>query len=924
MTINRFRGDAIAAQKIIRLIGPGGSGIVQAEITCGNRLYTFAQWNPATIATALNNSGAPEFADVLFAPLGQDVIATGPLDDDFIIGLSYRPTITITNDFGITQANQITSIGFNGARAGTYKLTINGKQTGTITYGDQADLIAEIELLSGWTAGNAIVRSATSDEVLIEFKGSLAGTPVAVTMDASDLHNGRLLTVREKLPHSPEPHDIWLLGMEASNECTITIDGNAAIIRTDFGLEKTRDLIKSLADNRVEVYGGYIAPTGRIATAHYVLDFVGYGVSTRPTVTVSAVGSPPSAAICLYDPTAGLIAYDVASDASSNRGYARLMMLDFTQGSKISLSYDGQEFEVTNSNTTGLAAASTVNAHSIAVNAVLTTMRDLSEFFEADNIITGTIGSGWGWMEAPRPALNSTFHPLIYYIIDDNGTLEQTGGTGTLRLLHAGGSVAQAAVHEVFVPPGTTGGSFNLTFPEGTTASIASAASAATIEGLLDTLIAAGMGVAGTGIASNPWTITYTAALKSRPLPIASDVALSGNGIGSVSNYQNFVRPKTQSATISISGNAISGTYRVLLGNDGPVTLTLGDSAATVDTALGTLQAIAGAGNITTTYDAASSSYLIVFAGSLVNQLLPAFRVPTGGNNLDVIATTTISLQQRATGPRNFAESQNWTLGRIPHAGDVIVLEVASADIRYGLRQWVQVTANTSSEILTAAAGHDLREGQVIRFLTTGTLPTGISAATDYYVLDSSTENGTFRISATASGGPVNITGAGSGVIFCGVLAAQSRIAASFSNQIGRPERTDAGNAEYLPRYLQVGLPSGGVCDIGSGIGRASALIRIDVGNSQGSLNLIRSDSSSETDRPAVSILANSSTFAVSVSGGDLGIAAHDGESSVVGAIMQAAGTIYCGEVTAGSLTKNSGRILSRLLSVSGDVVIKG
>lgn len=920
MAINRFRGDAIGLPKIIKLLGPGGAGVVQAEITCGNRTFLFPEWNAANIVAALNASGVPEFNNISFAVDSDDIVATGPEDDDFIIGLSYRPTITITNDMGINRVNQITALNFNGARGGTYTLTINGKTTGTITYGDQSDLITEIEALSGWTASDAVVRSATPDQILIEFAGTLAGIPVAVTMDASNLQNGRTMTVRERFPYKAEPHDIWLLGLEGSTECTITIDGNAATIRSDFGLAKTRELIQSLADLPVEVYGGYIAPDGRAAPAHFVLDFYGYGVSTQPTVALSGTVNG-SAVKILSDATSGLTGMNTAYSATAF-GFQRHWILDFTTGDVITLEYDGIALDVTNLASDQLANSGTVEAHRVATNAVLQSLDDISEFTELDGAITATVAAASGWGPPDVKASNSFFHPLIYHILSDNGTLRQIGGTGTLRLLQQDGDAASPAVHEVFVPPRTAGGTFTLTFPEGKTAAISATASAATIETALDALIASGMDVDGTGTAADPWLITYTTALGARPLPIAGDIALSGNGTGAASTYKNAVRSKNQSARIAISSNATGGTYSIAFGNDGPLTLTFGDSASTVDTALATLQGIGSASNVNTSYDAESQSYDLVFAGSLADKRLPELRLVL--NSLDITATTTIEVNQQATGPQNLADAANWSANRVPAAGDTIVFEASVGNVRYGLRQWVQVTANTSTEVLTAVGGHDFRKGQVIRFLTSGTLPTGISAATDYYVLDPDNQNGTFRVSASASGGPVNISGAGSGEIFCGVLAAGIRVANSFSDQIGRPERTASDSAEYLPRYLMIGLPSGARCEIGGGVGRGSGLIRIDFGYSVGTVQVLASDSSAELDRPSVCLLADSVSLAVDVSAADVGIAAHDGEAAVVGAITQASGTLYCGDVGAASIAKNGGRLLSRVLTVSGTVSIKG
>lgn len=68
-------------------------------------------------------------------------------------------------------------------------------------------------------------------------------------------------------------------------------------------------------------------------------------------------------------------------------------------------------------------------------------------------------------------------------------------------------------------------------------------------------------------------------------------------------------------------------------------------------------------------------------------------------------------------------------------------------------------TADASTDVITSA-GHGLSDGDVVVFHTiTGTLPTGITAGTAYYVRDSTTD--TFKIATTSGGSAVNITTAG-------------------------------------------------------------------------------------------------------------------------------------------------------------------
>lgn len=908
MPINRFIADAPAQEKIVRLIGPSGSGVVRAEITCGNRSLSFDEWDAATVAAALTDAEFPEFTDLEFAADGNDVVVTGPEDDDFTIGLTYRPTVTITNDQGVTQVNQQTRLSFSGARGGTYTLTINGLTTAAIDYGDESDLIDQIELLSGWTAGDAAVVSATPDTVILEFKGTLAGTPVAVTMDASNLQNGRDMTIREAQSYRPSPHDVYILALDASTTCSVTIDGSSATIRSDESLATIRQKLQALSTRTLNVYGG---PNGvedgdGITCCHFVLDFAGWDASTRPTVSVTA--SDGAAQFRILNNPASATGFSGLREAGLGLtlGQCSHWLLDFTQGDTITVEYDGVEVSLTAPDDATVGAISTRAAD------IQTQLRDASEYDEA---VVDYTAVGWS------PSTDAYISRYLLHVLNVNDTLVQTGGTGQLVRINYPGSGATGAIHHIHTPAGTASGNFKLTLPEGTTAALSATISSGDLQTALAALVASTT-VSGSGTPASPWVVTYPSAVGARDLPIATDVALGGNGIGSAATLRESVRAKNQTARFAIGTNATSGAFSVRFGNEGPVTITLNDSAGTVDAALATLPAIGDASYINTTYNSESQTYDIVFASSLANRKLPLFTLVE--NNMAVVDVETVEVQQRATGPRNIAEAQNWSLGRLPHAGDTIVFEASVGDAVYGLRQWVKVTANTSTEQLVAAAGHDLRNGQIVRFLTGDTLPTGVSAGTDYYVLDADNEAGTFRVSATATGTAVNLTAAGSGDIFCGVLAAEIRIAASFTDSIGREERNSSDTAEYRPRYLQMGLPSTGLCEIGGGAGRGSSLLRLDLGYSEGTLRVIRTDSTSEVDRPSCCLLMESDVLDVELINGDVGLAAFDEETCTLADLVQQSGALFCGEVSVSSLQKQGGRLLSRNLTVAGSIVMQG
>ena len=65
-----------------------------------------------------------------------------------------------------------------------------------------------------------------------------------------------------------------------------------------------------------------------------------------------------------------------------------------------------------------------------------------------------------------------------------------------------------------------------------------------------------------------------------------------------------------------------------------------------------------------------------------------------------------------------------------------------------------------ATDIITSAA-HGLKDGDLVHVATTTTLPTGLSASTDYYVIYLTVD--TFKLSATLLGQAVDITAAGSG-----------------------------------------------------------------------------------------------------------------------------------------------------------------
>jgi len=80
--------------------------------------------------------------------------------------------------------------------------------------------------------------------------------------------------------------------------------------------------------------------------------------------------------------------------------------------------------------------------------------------------------------------------------------------------------------------------------------------------------------------------------------------------------------------------------------------------------------------------------------------------------------------------------------------------------ITYTKKKSQTFTAEESTEVITSA-GHGFENDSILTVSTTTTLPAGLAAATNYFVIDRTTD--TFRLSATKGGASLNITDAGTG-----------------------------------------------------------------------------------------------------------------------------------------------------------------
>jgi len=99
---------------------------------------------------------------------------------------------------------------------------------------------------------------------------------------------------------------------------------------------------------------------------------------------------------------------------------------------------------------------------------------------------------------------------------------------------------------------------------------------------------------------------------------------------------------------------------------------------------------------------------------------------------------------------------------RIAMGTDTHGLSTDELDIMPRCPASVTIAFNGTTDVVTGAA-HGLLNDDVVSFTTTGTMPTGLSESTDYYVTGTPNAND-FQISLTQDGAAIDFTGNGSGV----------------------------------------------------------------------------------------------------------------------------------------------------------------
>jgi hypothetical protein len=237
------------------------------------------------------------------------------------------------------------------------------------------------------------------------------------------------------------------------------------------------------------------------------------------------------------------------------------------------------------------------------------------------------------------------------------------------------------------------------------------------------------------------------------------------------------------------------------------------------------------------------------------------------------------------------------------------------------------VTINCSTFSWTSKSS--LQNGQAVSLTTTNTLPTGVTAATTYYLVNVNRDALTFQLATTAGGAPVSVTTLGTGTHTVGARLASLEISARWSGQLGLGRENALGYVEYRSRYLHVGLATiaqGGTLAVtfGADAGSGSGKVQIDNDVDQAVWKVLQSGSSFDVDARDILLKGTHPSNSLEVLAGDVGVAFYEGETTSLASVKLRAGTLELGPgvTVTGPLERTGGTLICNGCAINGTLAM--
>jgi hypothetical protein len=144
-----------------------------------------------------------------------------------------------------------------------------------------------------------------------------------------------------------------------------------------------------------------------------------------------------------------------------------------------------------------------------------------------------------------------------------------------------------------------------------------------------------------------------------------------------------------------------------------------------------------------------------------------------------------------------------------------------------------------------------------------------------------------------------------------------------WTGQVGMPDRNSEGYGEYRETHLKISATTLTIKGL-------STRMRINVGSNQTAATVWNSGTTATTGLGAINIIGTHASNTLTQLGGDVSVAAKDGETSTIATITKAAGSLVTGGgVTLTNVTNTTGNITvssstTSFVSFDGTVTIKG
>lgn len=908
MADNIFTGNAIAVAQVWK-VTPAGVEIGDVfTLTINGKSISFTA-TAATVANvtaglvaAWNASLIAEFAEVTASDAGTHLLLTADTaGKPFIVSSSTTNTtagaITIVETTkGVETVNEVQRLKLQtGVSGGTFTYTndfgFGNETTAAIAWNDSAAALkaAIVALATPVDADLSVVKAADGDWY-ITWTGAFAAVEVAEgTIDGALLTGTGNVTV-ETTTQGGGPSDeiqqikISQTGTNTAWSYTLTFGGQATATITQAdntaAIQTKLEALSSIGAGNCKVYGThqnntntgtcnlFVKFTGALAGLNVGL-ISGTAISDLDITIVTIVAGGQSAAdevqhVDIGQPTAGTYRLRVAGETTES------ITLTSSQATIESL----------------LEALSTVDVVSVYGDA-----------YSHLIVYQGTAANS----DQDLAAIVSSL----------------TSGTPVVsEVRRGGGNLNEVQKIRVFA----SGGSFTLSDGTSTTSAIAFGALAATIKTRLETDIAAitTVTVTGTGTPTDPYVVTYTNPGNTDVPELTGNGALLTGSDGIVTEEVAHNAGANEVQTITIDAGVTAGTFTVT-DSTGDTTgnLAFSITSAALQTALEALVGI-GAGNVAVAGD---GPHVITYQGALAKLDVPLLTVD-GSNLVGGSGTQTLVITEttRSRGPNHWNDPLNWHLGHVLEHGETPVLQSGKVDVLYGLNQWAVFTADNTTENLTIA-NHDFVDEQKVQVQTDGgTLPTGLAALTDYYVIY--VDKDTIQLSATRGGAAINITTNGSGTNIVGVFIDDLDHYARTSMKIGLPIRNATGDyREYRPlklKLLMLAASTNKRVRIGEGIGQSGSRLNFDFRKSQVNWKIYQTGTGADSV-PACLIENQNAASTLELIEGEAGIAFERGETCEMDKITQRAGTLVLGKGHVNAdIEKTGGELRSHGATING------